>query len=56
MQLSLTKQPPIIPCDSGDGKLLAIDLMDIAGTEIRAVMFNETVDKLDSVIRQGNVR
>lgn len=39
----------------GPGKLLAIDLMDVAGTEIRAVMFNEAVDKFESIIQQGNV-
>lgn len=40
--------------DGKEGKLMSIDLVDPSG-EIRAVMFNDVVDKYENVLQQGNV-
>ena len=39
----------------GEGKLFSVDLLDAAGGQIRATMFNDAVDKFESVFRVDGV-
>lgn len=38
--------------NDGTGKLLSFDLVDAYGTEIQATMFNDAVDKFESLIQE----
>ena len=39
----------------GEGKLFSVDLLDAAGGQIRATMFNDAVDKFDPLLRVDGV-